>query len=246
MDRPRSARGRVAGGRPTGGRLTGGRVTGGRVACGLASLCAAAAVASIVLAACGSSQVPGAASAASPSPTVASTVAGSSATASPGATAMQVALCQRTASVAGLVIVRNDVVRKPVLQIAFPDQVTVASPARARAVARALCALPLMPHGIISCPNLAVGTTYQLRFTADGRRLPAVTIEATGCEVVTGVGSARWVSTSPGFWRGLATAAHLTPPDRSVFSGDSHPGPSCDSSRPDQASDCPALIQPAG
>jgi hypothetical protein len=242
MDRPRSARGRVAGG----------KLTGGRVAWGLAPLCAAAAVASIVLAACGSSQVPGAASGASPSPsptpspTVATTVGGSSATASPSATAMQVALCQRTASVTGLVIVRNDVVRVPVLQIAFPNQVTVASPARARAVARALCALPLMPHGIFSCPNLAVGTTYQLRFTADGRRLPAVTIEATGCEVVTGVGSARWVSTSPGFWRVLATAAHLTPPDRSVFSGDSHPGPSCDSSRPDQASDCPALIQPAG
>jgi hypothetical protein len=255
MDRPRSARGRVAGGKLTGGKLTGGKLTGGkltggRVAWGLAPLCAAAAVASIVLAACGSSQVPGAASGASPSPspspTVATTVGGSSATASPSATAMQVALCQRTASVTGLVIVRNGVVRVPVLQIAFPNQVTVASPARARAVARALCALPLMPHGIFSCPNLAVGTTYQLRFTADGRRLPAVIIEATGCEVVTGVGSARWVSTSPGFWRVLATAAHLTPPDRSVFSGDSHPGPSCDSSRPDQASDCPALIQPAG
>jgi hypothetical protein len=199
-----------------------------------------------MLAACGSSQVPGAASGPSPSPRVAATVAGSSAAASPGATATQVALCRDTASVTGLEIVRDQVVRVPVLQIAFPDQVTITSPARARAVVRALCALPLMPRGIFNCPNLVAGTTYLLRFTAGGRRLPPVTIEATGCEVVTGVGPARRAATSPGFWRVLGTAAHLRPPGQSVFSGDSHQGPSCDSSRPEQANGCPALIQPAG
>jgi hypothetical protein len=205
-----------------------------------------------MLAACGSSQASDATSGASPSPTVAATAAGSSATVSPGATvipgatATQIALCRHTASVTGLEIVRDQVVRVPVLQIAFPNQVTITSPARARAVARALCALPLMPRGVFDCPALLVGTTYLLRFTVGGRRLPPVTIEATGCEVVTGVGPARWAATSPGFWRVLATAAHLGPPGRSAFSGDSHPGPSCDSSRPDQANDCPALIQPAG
>jgi hypothetical protein len=218
----------------------------GRVAGRLAPLCAAAALASIMLAACGSSQAPGAASGASPSPTVAATVAGSSAAASPGATATQVALCRDTASVTGLEIVRDQVVRVPVLQIAFPNQVAITSPAQARAVARALCALPLMPRGVFDCPALLVGTTYLLRFTAGDRRLPAATIEATGCEVVTGVGRARWVATSPGFWRVLGTAAQLRPPGRSVFSGDSHHGPSCNSSRPEQANDCPALIQPAG
>jgi hypothetical protein len=246
MDRPRIALGRAVGGGLTGGRVAGGGLTGGRAGGLLAPLCAAAAVASIMLAACGSSQAPGAASGASPSPTVAASVAGSSAAASAGATTTQVALCRHTASVTGLVIVRNQVVRVPVLQIAFPDQITVASPARARAVARALCGLPLMPRGIFNCPNLVAGTTYLLRFTAGGRRLPAVTIEATGCEVVTGIGPARRAATSPGFWRVLGTAAQVRPPGRSAFSGDSHPAPSCNSSRREQANGCPAMIQPAG
>jgi hypothetical protein len=273
MDRPRSTHGRLAGvwlagGRVAGPRITGGRVAGhraiggrvasrwlatGRVTGRLAPLCAAAALASIVLAACGNSQASGAASGASPSPTVAATVAGSSPAAagsspaaSPGATATQVALCRDTASVTGLEIVRDQVVRVPVLQIGFPNQVTITSPVGARAVARALCALPLMPRGVFHCPALLFGTTYLLRFTAGGRRLPAVTIEATGCEVVTGVGPNRWVATSPGFWRVLGTAAHLRPPGQSVFSGDSHRGPICDPGGRVQASDCPALIQPGG
>jgi hypothetical protein len=231
----------------------------------LAPLCAAAALASITLAACGSGQVSGAASGAA-SPTVAATVAGSSTAAtaaaggpgatspaggspgaaSPGTTATQVALCRDTVSVTGLEIVRNQVVRVPVLQIAFPDQVTVTSPVRARAVARALCALPPMPHGVFHCPALLAGTTYQLRFTAGGRRLPPVTIGATGCEVVTGAGPTRWVAPSPGFWRVLATAAQLCPPGRAAFSGDSHRGPICDPIRREQANGCPALVQPGG
>jgi len=248
MDRPTSALGRAAGGRLTGGRVAGHGLTTGRVAARVAPLCAAAALASIMLAACGSGQAPGDASGASPSPTVAATVAGSSAApspgpASPGTTATQATLCRDTASVTGLKIVRDQVSRVPELQITFPNQVTVASPAHARAVARALCALPLMPRGIFNCPNLVVGTTYLLRFTAGGRQLSPVTIEATGCEVVTGVGPARRAATSPGFWRVLGTAAHLRSPGRSAFSGGSDPVPSCNPSR-EQANGCPALIQP--
>jgi hypothetical protein len=200
-----------------------------------------------VLAACASSAAPGAASGVSPSPTVAgSSAAASAGAAGPGTTATPVALCRDTGSVAGLEIVRNLVVRVPVLQVALPDQVTVTGPARAQAVARALCALPPMPRGMVHCPALLVGTTYLLRFTAGGRRLPPVTIEATGCEVVTGVGPARWAATSPGFWRVLATAAHLRPPGWSVFGGNSHWGPICDPIRGEQANACPALVQPGG
>ena len=253
MDRPRTVLGQVAGH----------RLTAGRAAGRLAPLCAAAALASIMLAACGSSQGSGAAAGASPAPTVASTVGGSPAatspgatspaatspgatsqgTASPGTTATQVALCRDTASVTGLKIVREQVARVPELQTTFPNQVTVDSPASARAVARALCALPLMPRGVFHCPALLIGTTYLLRFTAGGRQLAAVTVEATGCQIVTGVGPVRWAATSPGFWRVLGTAARLRPPGRSAFSGDGHPGLSCDPSR-EQANGCPALIQP--
>jgi hypothetical protein len=205
-----------------------------------AALPAAAALASVLLGACGSvpASTTAGALAASPKPSAAPSPA-----VSPGAAATQAALCLHTASVTGLEIERNHVARVPQLQIAFPDQVTVATPAGARAVARALCGLPAFPRGVINCPAQLAGTTYLLRFTADGRRLSAVTIEATGCEAVTGVGPVRWAAKSPGFWRTLATAADLSPPGRSVFSGSSL-GCQPASSRPDQNNGCPAETKP--
>ena len=129
----------------------------------------------------------------------------------------------------------------PQAQTAFPSQGIVVSPAHARAVARALCALPTMPHGIFNCPALFPGTSYQLRFTADGRALPVVTIEATGCETVTGAGPARR-ALSPGFWRVLATAAGLSPPGQAAFSA-----PGCGPhGYPTKIDGCPGLSQPAG
>jgi hypothetical protein len=210
--------------------------TSGRAA--WAWICAAA-FAAIVLAGCGGipASSTGATSAASPKATPSPSV-------SPTAAATQAALCQHTVTVTGLVITRNHVMRVPQLQVGFPNQVTVTSPADARSAARALCALPSLPHGVFNCPNLTVGSTYLLRFTADGRRLPAVSIEATGCEVVTGVGPARWAAKSPGFWRTLATAANLSPPGRTAFTGGGTSSCQPLSSRPDQANDCPAQNAP--
>jgi hypothetical protein len=211
-----------------------------------AVLCAAAALATIMLAACGSvpASTTAASSGASPSSTAPGASSAPSPSVSPGAAATEAVLCRDTASVTGLEITRNHVARVPQLQIAFPDQVSVATPAHARAVARALCALPAFPRGFMSCPALLAGTTYLLRFTADGRRLPAVTIEATGCEAVTGVGPVRRAATSPGFWRTLATAADVSPPGRSVFSGDGDASCQPSSSRPDQINGCPAESKP--
>jgi hypothetical protein len=211
------------------------------------ALCAAAVLVPVMLAACGSTTGPGATGAASTGPSPSASASPSPSPASSSAAATQAVLCQDTSAVTGLVIVRA-VVRVPQgLQLAFPHQVTVATAAQARAVARALCALPRLPSGVVNCPALLVGTTYQLRFTADGRQLPAVTIEATGCEVVTGVGLDRRASTSPGFWRVLATAANLSPPGRSVFSGNSR-DPICPPppGQPDEHNGCPATLQPGG
>jgi hypothetical protein len=202
-------------------------------------LCAAAVLAAIVLAGCGSipASSTGAASGASPSPKPSASPA-----VSPGAAETQAALCQHTATVTGLQVVRNRMKLVPQVQAAFPAQVTVDT-ARARAVARALCALPLLPKGVLNCPALMVGTTYTLRFTADGQRLPAATIEATGCEVVTGVGPARWAAKSPGFWRTLSTTLNVSPPGRAAFTGGGMPN--CQpSNRPDQANGCPAQTKP--
>ena len=97
-------------------------------------------------------------------------------------------------------------------------RITVRDPATARALARAICGLPAMPPGVLSCP-IDVGGGYQLVFTAARRTPHPVTIMATGCQTVTGAGPApagtartgpaptRWVARTPGFW---TTFAHLT------------------------------------
>ena len=87
-------------------------------------------------------------------------------------------------------------------------RITVRDPAKARALARAVCGLPAMPRGVLSCP-IDTGGGYQLVFTASGRNLHPVTVQATGCEAVTGAGPGptRWVARTPGFW---TTFAHLT------------------------------------
>jgi hypothetical protein len=211
---------------------------GGRAGWSRVWLCAAALLAA-ALAGCGSISASSTGSA-----TAASPKASPSPSVSPSTAATQAALCQHTATVTGLEIMRNRVMRVPQLQAGLPGQVTVTSPASARAAARALCALPSLPRGVLHCPNLTVGSTYLLRFTADGRRLPAVSIEATGCEVVTGVGPGRWAAKSPGFWRTLATAANLSPPGRAAFTGGGTSSCQPTSGRPDQPNGCPAQPKP--
>jgi hypothetical protein len=189
----------------------------------------------VLLAACGTTPAPGSGGAA---PAGAS---GSPGTASTGPGSAQPALCRDAAAITSLRIVRLPGPRVPQAQTASPGQVTALSPAQARAVARALCALPAMPHGVLNCPALFPGTTYQLHFTADGRALPVVTIEATGCGTVTGVGHVRRALSS-GFWRVLATAVGLSPPGQAVFSS-----PGCEPhGYPTKINGCPALSQPAG
>jgi len=198
------------------------------------------ALGSVLLAGCGSVPAPGsggaagAGTAASPSAATSPTP-GPSPSASPGNA--QVALCREANTVTSLRIVRAAGPRVPHEQAVVPGEVIVTSPAHAREVARALCALPAMPHGLISCPAMFPGTNYQLVFTTDGQELPPVTIEATGCATVTGVGPVRQ-AISPAFWRVLAVAAGVSPPDQGTFAS---PGLGC---QPPPASvkinDCPA------
>jgi hypothetical protein len=206
----------------------------GRVLRGSAVALVPAAAGLVLLAACGTTPAPSTPGAA---PAGAS---GSPPAATPGSGTAQVALCRDASAVSSLRIVRVGVLRVPEAQTAFPSRTTVISPAHARAVARALCALPATPHGIFNCPALFPGTSYQLHFTADGRALPVVTIQATGCETVTGVGQPRR-AISPAFWRVLATAAGLSPPGRPAFTE-----PGCQPhGYPTKIDGCPALSQPA-
>jgi predicted small secreted protein len=192
---------------------------------------------SLLLTACGSVRAP-AAGTAGAAPSGAS---GSPAAAGSGSGAAQATLCADPAAVTRLQIVRVLGPRVPEAQTAFPRQYAVIGPAGARAVARALCVLPVMPRGIMSCPAMFPGTSYQLHFTAAGRPLPAVTLEATGCDTVTGAGQVRR-ATSAAFWRVLATAAGLSPPGQRVFVA-----PSCEPhGYPTKINGCPGVSQPNG
>lgn len=86
--------------------------------------------------------------------------------------------------------------------------VTVTNRGRVVALARAICALPPMPPGVLSCP-VDIGGGFALEFATDGPRMVPVTIRASGCESVFGasVGRPRWIPASPAFW---ATFARLT------------------------------------
>jgi hypothetical protein len=77
----------------------------------------------------------------------------------------------------------------------LPAVFTVTNVAQVRRIATLLCALPAIPHGVLSCPDL-IGGSYRLYFTAPGRAIPAVTAQSSGCLVVTGLGPPRTWATS--------------------------------------------------
>lgn len=88
-------------------------------------------------------------------------------------------------------------------------RITVTDPVRARALARAVCALPRMPKGTFHCP-ISFGGGFRLSFIAAGQRLPVVEVMTSGCETVTGAGPVRWATGTPAFWGVLGRVAGVT------------------------------------
>ena len=135
-------------------------------------------------------------------------------------------VCAHAREVDRLTIGRVNLLPQNHEQFTFPAQVTIAAAHRSQAVARALCTLPMFPSGPIpmSCPN-DWGINYVLSFTAGDSKLAPVTVDATGCQQVSGLGPAlglspaRWTARSPAFWSVLATAAGITPADQATFTG---------------------------
>jgi hypothetical protein len=129
------------------------------------------------------------------------------------------ALCGSIPSLRRLVVSRTDAFPQNNFRFSFPTTVTVSNRSRVRAVARALCALPVMPTGIHHCPA-DFGIVYHLAFSAPGHLVSPVSAEIGNCEVVRGVGSStRWVARSPGFWTTLGMAMGLTSPSSKTFAG---------------------------
>jgi hypothetical protein len=128
------------------------------------------------------------------------------------------ALCEAAGAVDRLVVSRVNSIPANHQHFSFPATVAVSDAGQARSIARALCALQPEPSGAMSCPG-DFGVSYRLDFAAGGRSLPPVTVEASGCEGVSGAGVARWTVDSPGFWGVLGTAMGLPHPGHAVFAG---------------------------
>ena len=99
-----------------------------------------------------------------------------------------------------------------------PAQITITDARRAQTVARALCALPRVGHGVYSCPA-DWGIRYRLRFAARHHWFQPITIAASGCRTVTGLGPVRLISGVFGFWGVLGKAAGLGHASLTTFTG---------------------------
>jgi hypothetical protein len=192
---------------PTRGGQVGTRAGAVRRA-GIGGLAGAAALA---LAACGSQLA-----------ITTSTARSASASQAPRAGASSTALCSRVPAVTRLVVTRVSILSQNHLHSAVPAGVMVTNPAAVRAVAKAVCVLPLMPGGPMSCP-MDRGIRYRLSFAAGRAGFPVVTAAAGGCTPVSGAGPVRRADSAT-FWTVLAHAMGGRQPVGWAFPGTSPGG----------------------
>ena len=104
----------------------------------------------------------------------------------------------------------------------FPVIVKTSNKHRIRALAKALCALPSPGTGIYHCPA-DYGPHYTLNFVSTVSDMVVgvtpVVVQATGCEVVRGLSTTRWVALTPSLWGVLGVAVGLPHATRSTFAG---------------------------
>jgi hypothetical protein len=127
------------------------------------------------------------------------------------------AICANAARVDRLTIDRLNPLHQN-LHFVAPAQIIVTDAHRAQAVARALCALPPVGHGVYNCPA-DWGISYRLRFAARQALFRPITVDATGCRTVIGLGPARLITGVFGFWTILGNAAGLSHASLTTFTG---------------------------
>ena len=155
-----------------------------------AALGTAAAGAVIMVAACGSRVAAG-----QPAP-----AGGAGAASMPGGRAVAgVALCRHIPLLTSVVASRTTALHVLEPAMVLPRGITIGEPGPVRGLASALCGLPAMPRGQVNCPAQFRGS-LRLAFAAGRRSFPPVTVQVSGCRVVTGLGPSRTAS-SGAFWR---------------------------------------------
>jgi hypothetical protein len=128
-------------------------------------------------------------------------------------------LCASTAQVSSLTVQRTGGLPGNHTRFTFPARETVSDAAKAQAVAQSVCGLGRQPHtAVFTCPA-DFGIIYRLTFAADSHRFTPVAVNATGCEMVSGLGAARSAATSTTFWRTLGTAIGIPQADNMAFRG---------------------------
>ena len=171
-----------------------------------AALFTVAVSAIFTLAACGS-QVAAGQSASASGPGAASAPRSTAPTpggtsSAPGGTALAgVALCRDIPQLTRVAVSRTAAFRALEPRTILPRGITIVKPALVRGLAAALCGLPRMPPGPVTCPA-QFRSSVHFGFAAGGRPFPFVTVETSGCRVVTGLGPAR-TARSAAFWRTL-------------------------------------------
>jgi hypothetical protein len=126
--------------------------------------------------------------------------------------AATVALCRSVGQLDRLEVVRREAIPQDRIRFAFPATVSVTRRPAVRAFAAALCRLPTLPRGAVSCPA-DLGVTYLLTFSGHAQRFPSVIADRTGCEPVRGLGPTRWGVPAPAVWHALGVALGLRHPD---------------------------------
>ena len=127
--------------------------------------------------------------------------------------------CQSVAYLNRLIVHRTNGNPQLHLRFPFPSVVFLTNASSVQDAAKALCALPKLPTGVLHCPG-DIGLDYHLTFSGTSRGFPTIVVPATGCQMVWGLGPTRWIARSPGFWRALGKAMGLVNATYATFSDD--------------------------
>ena len=119
------------------------------------------------------------------------------------APAKDTALCRAVPKLTRMTFMRSAMPPSLHAREVLPAGFTVKDRATVQQLATLLCALPAVPPGQMACPN-DMGVSYRLFFAAGARGFHEVTVELTGCRVVTGLGPPRSWSTSTALQQALS------------------------------------------